>query len=129
KYYAKRGYPQPLDRKNAFKQPENNRSGTKYRAVGRSQPDRARSGSHCQWRIHAGNNPLYFGSQREFLKKISAMKQVSYTILLLAILCGASSCQKYLEMNPDNRVRLSTVEDYRAVITGAYPQAYHMFTE
>lgn len=47
--------------------------------------------------------------------------------LLLIILTG--SCNKYLEINPDNRVRLSTVEDYQAVITGAYPQAYHMFTE
>lgn len=51
----------------------------------------------------------------------------SITILFLIVLLG--SCNKYLEINPDNRVRLSTVEDYRAVINGAYPQAYHMFTE
>lgn len=56
------------------------------------------------------------------------MKILKYTTLLWAIsLLG--SCTKYLEINPDNRVRLTTVEDYQAVITGAYPQAYHHFTE
>ncbi|WP_461531963.1 RagB/SusD family nutrient uptake outer membrane protein [Sinomicrobium sp.] len=45
---------------------------------------------------------------------------------LILLLCG---CEKYLEENPDNRVRLSTVEDYQAVITEGYPRAYHMFME
>ncbi len=57
------------------------------------------------------------------------MKFSKYIILIFATAATMSSCKKYLEVNPDNRVRLSTVEDYQAVITGAYPQAYHMFTE
>src|SRR5690606_8087084 len=56
------------------------------------------------------------------------MKILKYTTLLWAISLLVS-CTKYLEINPDNRVRLTTVEDYQAVITGAYPQAYHHFTE
>jgi len=58
------------------------------------------------------------------------MKKSTYTILILVtILLSQSGCKKYLGVNPDNRVRLTTVEDYQAVITGAYPEAYHIFTE
>ncbi|SFB77931.1 SusD family protein [Parapedobacter composti] len=58
------------------------------------------------------------------------MKQTKHIIILLSTLVAVlTGCEKYLAVNPDNRVRLSTVEDYQAVITGAYPQAYHLFTE
>lgn len=50
-------------------------------------------------------------------------------VLGLFITFSLNGCKKYLEENPDNRVRLTTVEDYQAVITGAYPEAYHIFTE
>ncbi|NGM61775.1 RagB/SusD family nutrient uptake outer membrane protein [Sphingobacterium sp. SGG-5] len=56
------------------------------------------------------------------------MKTIN-VIFYLFIVFSMTGCKKYLEINPDNRVRLSTVEDFQAVITGAYPQAYHMFTE
>ncbi len=57
------------------------------------------------------------------------MNKLSCIIILLSFVTALSSCSKYLEVNPDNRVRLETVDDYKAVINGAYPQAYHHFTE
>ena len=55
-------------------------------------------------------------------------KSIIYTLFICTVAL-LSACTKYLEVNPDNRVRLTTVEDYRAVVTGAYPEAYHHFTE
>ncbi|MFA6769610.1 MAG: RagB/SusD family nutrient uptake outer membrane protein [Bacteroidales bacterium] len=57
------------------------------------------------------------------------MKILKYIVLFMAFSLVLGGCEKYLELNPDNRVRLETVEDYQAVVTGAYPMAYHMFTE
>ena len=57
------------------------------------------------------------------------MKISRYTTLLITLSLALGGCQKYLEINPDNRVRLKTAEDYQAVVTGAYSAAYHMFTE
>lgn len=48
---------------------------------------------------------------------------------ILAFLLTFSGCTKYLEENPDNRVELTTDEDYYAVLTGAFPEAWHIFTE
>ncbi|HIX54309.1 MAG TPA: RagB/SusD family nutrient uptake outer membrane protein [Candidatus Sphingobacterium stercoripullorum] len=50
----------------------------------------------------------------------------TFALLVITAFIG---CTKYLEVNPDNRVRLTTVDDFKAVVTGAYPQAYHHFTE
>lgn len=57
------------------------------------------------------------------------MKKPFLTILFFSVLIGITGCEKFLSVNPDNRVRLSSVEDYQKVVTDAYPQAYHMFTE
>jgi hypothetical protein len=56
------------------------------------------------------------------------MKQLSF-ILLALVLFASTGCRKFLEANPDNRVRPGTVEDYQAIVTGAYPEAFHLFTE
>lgn len=52
-----------------------------------------------------------------------------YLFLLFTAGTLLGGCKKFLEVNPDNRVRPQSVEDYQAIITGAYPQAFHMFTE
>lgn len=57
------------------------------------------------------------------------MKTLKYSVLVIVFSLFLGGCEKYLDLNPDNRVRLETVEDYQAVVTGSYPQAYHMFTE
>lgn len=49
--------------------------------------------------------------------------------LILGIVILFTSCEKFLEVNPDNRVRPSSVADYQAIITGAYPGGEHLFTE
>lgn len=51
---------------------------------------------------------------------------ISCIILLLSI---SSSCKKYLGIDPDNRIRLTTLEDYKDLITGNYPEARHLFLE
>lgn len=50
-------------------------------------------------------------------------------ICSFAFLLAFFGCTKHLEENPDNRVELTTDEDYYAVLTGAYPEAWHIFTE
>lgn len=57
------------------------------------------------------------------------MKKTKFLIIICSSLIVFSGCKKFLGVNPDNRVRLSSVEDYQKVVTDAYPQAYHMFTE
>jgi len=47
----------------------------------------------------------------------------------LVFLLASSGCTNYLEENPDNRVELTHDEDYYATLTGAYPEAWHLFTE
>ncbi|WP_081643124.1 RagB/SusD family nutrient uptake outer membrane protein [Sphingobacterium paucimobilis] len=49
--------------------------------------------------------------------------------LSLSILLLCTSCEKFLGVNPDNRVRPTLTSDYQAIITGAYPGAEHFFTE
>lgn len=49
--------------------------------------------------------------------------------LVAGMLLLMTGCKKFLGVNPDNRVRPGSVEDYQAIITGAYPQAFHLFTE
>ncbi len=51
------------------------------------------------------------------------------TLFFAGIVLFSSGCRKFLEVNPDNRVRPESVEDYQAIITGAYPEAFHLFTE
>jgi hypothetical protein len=50
-------------------------------------------------------------------------------IVTCFLLITFSSCKKFLEVNPDNRIRPQSVEDYQAILTGALPQAFHLFTE
>jgi len=50
-------------------------------------------------------------------------------ILLIAAILLVSSCKEYLGLDPDNRMRLTTLEDYKDLITGNYPEARHLFLE
>lgn len=52
-----------------------------------------------------------------------------HILVLLAVLFSISSCKKYLEVDPDNRMRLTTLEDYKDLISGNYPEARHLFLE
>lgn len=50
-----------------------------------------------------------------------------WKILVFAFL--AIGCSDYLGESPDNRIQLTEIEDYKALVTNAYPGAYHLFTE
>lgn len=50
-------------------------------------------------------------------------------VSILLITLFFTSCHSFLEVNPDNRVRPEFAEDYRDIITGAYPAGEHLFTE
>ncbi|WP_315815324.1 RagB/SusD family nutrient uptake outer membrane protein [Paraflavitalea speifideaquila] len=43
------------------------------------------------------------------------------------LLC--TSCNKYLEENPDNRAEINTVEKVAGLLVSAYPQRHYLFTE
>lgn len=49
--------------------------------------------------------------------------------VILSVMFFLQGCEKYLEENPDNRIELKTVDDFYAALTGAYPEAWHLFTE
>jgi len=60
------------------------------------------------------------------------MKTITQNISKLVILCFlllGLGCKKFLEVNPDNRIRPTSVEDYQAIMNGGLPQAFHLFTE
>lgn len=61
------------------------------------------------------------------------MKAFIYTLKkhwnILMILLIATACSDYLGVSPDNRIELKELEDYQALVTDAYPGAYHLFTE
>lgn len=59
------------------------------------------------------------------MKKIIKIK----IYLFLSLFIVLSSCNKFLEVNPDNRVRPTLTTDYQAIIAGAYPGGEHLFTE
>ncbi|WP_161945871.1 RagB/SusD family nutrient uptake outer membrane protein [Culturomica massiliensis] len=48
---------------------------------------------------------------------------------ILAFAFLAIGCSDYLGESPDNRIQLTEIEDYKALVTNAYPGAYHLFTE
>lgn len=52
-----------------------------------------------------------------------------YLWKILALIFLTAGCSDYLGTSPDNRVQLTEIEDYQAVITHAYPGAYYLFTE
>jgi hypothetical protein len=49
--------------------------------------------------------------------------------MAFVFIISVTGCTKYLEENPDNRVELTTADDYYATLTGAIPEAWHLFTE
>lgn len=49
--------------------------------------------------------------------------------VLLAIILLANGCSGYLGVSPDNRIDLTELEDYQALVTDAYPGAYQLFTD
>src|SRR5688572_10199150 len=53
------------------------------------------------------------------------MKKVFFYTYCLAMLAG-TSCNKYLEKEPDNRAMLNTPEKVSLLLTSAYPQANYM---
>lgn len=59
------------------------------------------------------------------------IRHINYiaVVMIAGITFSLSGCKKFLEVNPDNRVRPELVEDYQSIITGAYPEAFHLFTE
>ncbi len=63
------------------------------------------------------------------IKKQTNFWLFTFLALSLAVLLAFQGCEKYLEENPDNRVELKTVADFYAALTGAYPEAWHLFTE
>ncbi|WP_437922194.1 RagB/SusD family nutrient uptake outer membrane protein [Sphingobacterium sp. LRF_L2] len=59
------------------------------------------------------------------------MREIKHIVLLgLWVLFGSlSSCNKYLNEPYDNRVELTTVADYRALLSQAYPERQDLFTD
>lgn len=55
-------------------------------------------------------------------------KLTSYILLLLLVMLN-SSCEKYLDESPDNRLELDTVEKAAKVVADAYTQASYVFTD
>ncbi len=47
----------------------------------------------------------------------------------LVLLLAFTSCNKYLEENPDNRAEINTVEKVAGLLVSAYPQRHYLFTE
>lgn len=62
-------------------------------------------------------------------KMIIEMKRntILYSLLCLGVLF--TSCNKYLEENPDNRAEITTVEKVAGLLVSAYPQRTYLFTE
>src|SRR5690606_31424818 len=57
------------------------------------------------------------------------MKTLNKFYILLSIIILCSSCDKFLSVNPDNRVRPTLTSDCQAIMAGAYPGGEHLFTE
>ena len=58
------------------------------------------------------------------------MKHNCYILLIAFIfILSFSGCTEYLGENPDNRIELAIADDYLATLTGALPEAWHLFTE
>lgn len=61
--------------------------------------------------------------------KMDKIISIKGTIVFTAFLVLFGGCTEYLEENPDSRIEPETVDDYYAIVTGAYPGAWHLFTE
>lgn len=48
---------------------------------------------------------------------------------ILAFVFLTAGCTNYLGVSPDNRVAITNLTDFQALVTNAYPGAYQMFTE
>ncbi len=58
------------------------------------------------------------------------MKRYIYIIVLSVLGCAAVSCDKFLDVMPDNRTELNTQEKLQAFLTSAYPETdYLLLTE
>lgn len=53
---------------------------------------------------------------------------IIYGLLLLGAL-AAPSCSKYLEVTPDNRAEINTVEKVAGLLVSAYPDRHYLFAE
>ncbi|HEX6431868.1 MAG TPA: RagB/SusD family nutrient uptake outer membrane protein [Niastella sp.] len=53
---------------------------------------------------------------------------ITGSILSLGILLS-TSCNKYLEENPDNRAEINTIDEIAGLLVSAYPERNHLFTE
>ena len=57
-------------------------------------------------------------------------KQTLYILCIFSGCLVASSCKKYLDVNPDNRTEINTVEKVAQLVGTAYPDRdYLAFTE
>lgn len=61
------------------------------------------------------------------MNKFTYIIKHHWKILILTFL--TAGCSDYLGVSPDNRVQLTNIEDYQALMTHAYPGAYYLFTE
>jgi starch-binding outer membrane protein, SusD/RagB family len=59
------------------------------------------------------------------------LRQHNYIVnlFLSVMILFQTGCTEYLEENPDPRVDPKDAEDFHAIVTGAYPGAWHLFTE
>jgi len=56
-------------------------------------------------------------------------KKTNIATVGLVLLLVFTSCNKYLEENPDNRAEINTVEKVAGLLVSAYPQRHYLFTE
>jgi hypothetical protein len=54
---------------------------------------------------------------------ISHTNRRFFLLIAFVFILSFTGCTKYLEENPDNRVELTTADDYYATLTGAFPEA------
>lgn len=55
-------------------------------------------------------------------------QHIIYSLLLMGVM-AAPSCSKYLEVTPDNRAEINTVEKVAGLLVSAYPDRGYLFTE
>jgi hypothetical protein len=79
------------------------------------------------------NNTSAEGTMRAAHEKHSGISGAAhplfYLLAALISILSFSGCTEYLGENPDNRIELNVADDYYATLTGAYPEAWHLFTE
>lgn len=58
------------------------------------------------------------------------MKKISYKIVIaLFTLMGVSSCDSFLDVTPDNRLRIDSYEKVAELVANAYPNGSGVFME